>query len=224
MNGELDAAAVAARRCMQRAAFRVSVPEARLLPADSGREVVFAGRSNSGKSSAINALCNQRQLARTSRTPGRTQHLVVFDIDADRRLIDLPGFGYAKVPKGMRALWEKTLPRYLETRQALIGVVLLMDVRHVLRPVEQQLLGWCSESGVSAHILLNKSDKLSRGAAQSARLEVERYIKQNSLRGASVQLFSALRFQGLEQAWTVIGEWLSLEDKADPGCGAGGSG
>jgi GTP-binding protein len=106
---------------MQRAAFRVSVPEARLLPADSGREVVFAGRSNSGKSSAINVLCNQRQLARTSRTPGRTQHLVVFDIDADRRLIDLPGFGYAKVPKGMRALWEKTLPRYLETRQALIG-------------------------------------------------------------------------------------------------------
>ncbi len=200
-------AAQATARLLQRAQFSVSVPEPRQLPADRGREVAFAGRSNSGKSSAINVLCTQRNLARTSRTPGRTQHIVVFELDPGRRLIDLPGFGYAKVSKAMRAHWERALPEYLERRRSLAGLILLMDVRHPLKHEEQILVSWCAQAGVPLHILLNKADKLSRGAALGTLARVERTLAGDGAT-ATVQVFSALRRDGLEQAWTVLGEWL----------------
>jgi len=194
---------------MSQASFGLSVPTVQKLPADDGREVAFAGRSNSGKSSAINLLCGQRSLARTSRTPGRTQHLVVFDLAPARRLIDLPGFGYAKVSKQMRAHWDKELPRYLERRMSLCGLVLLVDIRHALKPADEMIVQWCHEAEVPLHILLNKSDKLGRGAAQSVRLEVERLIRAAGYSAISVQLFSALKRVGQEEAWRTLGTWLA---------------
>lgn len=200
----------AAHGLLQRAQFAISVPEPRLLPADNGREIAFAGRSNSGKSSAINALCMQRGLARISRTPGRTQHLVVFDLDAERRLIDLPGFGYAKVSKAMRAHWERALPAYLETRQSLRGVVLLMDIRHPLKPQDELMIAWCAAAGVPLHILLNKCDKLGRGPGAAARQLVARALAKSG-GDASVQTFSALRHKGLEEAYAKLAAWFELE-------------
>jgi GTP-binding protein len=179
------------------------------LPADAGAEVAFAGRSNSGKSSAINALCGQHGLARTSRTPGRTQHLVVFELDPARRLVDLPGFGYAKVSKQMRAHWEQTLPRYLEARQALRGVVLLMDVRHPLKPQDEAMVAWCAATAVPLHVLVNKCDKLGRGPAAAAVLLVRRYLAAQGAIGTA-QTFSALRRDGLEQAYAQLADWFGL--------------
>ena len=199
----------AARILLQNAQFHSSFPQPRQLPADRGVEVAFAGRSNSGKSSAINVLCTQRNLARTSRTPGRTQHLVVFELEPGRRLIDLPGFGYAKVSKTMRAHWQRALPEYLEQRRSLTGLVLLMDVRHPLKPQDVILISWCARADVSLHILLNKADKLGRGAATAVLHDVERYLAKNAAGVASVQLFSALKHQGCEAAWAVLGRWLS---------------
>ena len=199
----------AARKLLQQAQFTISVPEPRQLPLDSGQEVAFAGRSNAGKSSAINLLCGQHGLARTSRTPGRTQHLVVFALDPERRLIDLPGFGYAKVTKTMRAHWERALPEYLETRRSLIGLMLLMDIRHPLKPPDVALLEWCRDAGVPVHVLLNKSDKLGRGQATAAlhqlRLGLERMGS-----NAQAQLFSALKQQGADEAFAALANWFGL--------------
>ncbi|MEQ8231188.1 MAG: ribosome biogenesis GTP-binding protein YihA/YsxC [Gammaproteobacteria bacterium] len=200
----------ATRALLQGARFALSVPDLRRMPPDSGREVAFAGRSNSGKSSALNVLCGQRSLARTSRTPGRTQHLVVFDLDAGRRLVDLPGFGYAKVSKSLRAHWERELPAYLERRRTLAGLVLLMDVRHPLKEQETTLISWAAAAGVPLHVLLNKADKLGRGAQAEALRLVERHLGTHGGPLASAQLFSALRHDGLEAAWAVIGDWLEL--------------
>ncbi|MGR8919926.1 MAG: ribosome biogenesis GTP-binding protein YihA/YsxC [Gammaproteobacteria bacterium] len=212
---EATAVAEAARVLLQGAVFSKSVPEPRLLPPDEGLEVAFAGRSNSGKSSALNVLCSQRALARTSRTPGRTQQLVVFDLDDGRRLVDLPGFGYAKVSKSMRAHWERALPEYLERRRSLAGLVLLMDVRHPLKPQETVMVRWCATAGVPLHILLNKADKLGRGAGSAALNTVRRHLAAEGGDKASAQLFSALRREGLETAWGVIGAWLG--GRADGG-------
>jgi GTP-binding protein len=205
----MNETAESARKLLQQAVFHSSYPEARQLPADLGREIAFAGRSNSGKSTAINVLCAQRGLARTSRTPGRTQHLVVFELDQERRLVDLPGFGYAKVSKTMRAHWERALPEYLQQRQSLAGLVLLMDSRHPLKPQDETLIEWCAESSVPLHILLSKSDKLGRGAGAAALHEVEAYLAANAPGIASVQLFSALKHQGYSAAWAQLGQWLA---------------
>ena len=205
-----DNAIERARKLLKQARFTLSVPEARLLPADVGREIAFAGRSNAGKSSALNVLCAQRGLARTSRTPGRTQHIVVFELDEERRLIDLPGFGYAKVAKSMRAHWEEALPEYLETRASLSGLVLLMDIRHPLKPQDVAVLEWCNHAGVPAHVLLNKADKIGRGPATATLHQVTAAMKKQAWT-ASVQLFSALKQDGTEQAWQVLGAWLQLE-------------
>lgn len=199
-----------ARKLLKQARFSLSVPEARLLPTDAGREIAFAGRSNAGKSSALNVLCAQRGLARTSRTPGRTQHIVVFELDDERRLIDLPGFGYAKVAKSMRAHWEQALPEYLETRASLAGLILLMDIRHPLKPQDVAVLEWCNHAGVPAHVLLNKSDKLGRGPATATLHQLTAAIAKQSW-ATSAQLFSALKQDGTEQAWQVLAEWLQLE-------------
>ena len=202
--------AKATRSLLQSARFTLSVPELRRMPPDRGREVAFAGRSNTGKSSAINELCGQRALARTSRTPGRTQHLVVFELDAGRRLVDLPGFGYAKVSKSLRAHWERELPAYLERRAALAGLILVMDIRHPLREQECTLIGWAAAAGVPLHILLSKADKLGRGAQAEALRKVSRYLAEHGGPQADVQLFSALKHQGAETAWAVIGGWLEV--------------
>ena len=205
-----DNASERARKLLKNARFTLSVPEARLLPSDTGREIAFAGRSNAGKSSALNVLCAQRGLARTSRTPGRTQHIVVFELDEERRLIDLPGFGYAKVAKSMRAHWEEALPEYLETRASLAGLILLMDIRHPLKPQDLAVLEWCNHAGVAVHVLLNKSDKLSRGPATATLHQVTAAIAKRGWT-ASAQLFSALKQDGAEQAWQVLADWLQLE-------------
>ena len=201
--------AQAARKLLSGARFVLSVPNVGDMPNDKGIEIAFAGRSNTGKSSAINVLCGQRGLARTSRTPGRTQHLVVFELDGPRRLVDLPGFGYAKVSKRIRAHWDRALPEYLETRRSLAGLMMVMDVRHPLKPQEVMLVDWCAKANVPLHVLLNKCDKLNKGQAHNALLKVSRYLE--GIGGdATIQLFSALKSTGIEQAHEAAGRWLDV--------------
>jgi GTP-binding protein len=177
------------------------------LPPDTGREVAFAGRSNTGKSTVINTLCKQKALARTSRTPGRTQQLIVFEIDEQRRLVDLPGFGYARVPRALRTHWDRIIPTYLERRRSLVGLVLVTDARHALKPVEQGLLAWCEAAEVPAHLLLNKSDKLNRSQARTALARASEAVAALKLDG-SVQLFSTLAKDGVDEARARVAAWL----------------
>ena len=173
--------------------FETSAAKLSQLLADEGMEVAFAGRSNAGKSSAINRICCQKSLARTSKTPGRTQLINFFTLDEQRRLVDLPGYGYAKVSEDIKRRWQQTMEQYLASRQSLQGLVLLMDVRHPLKEVDQQLLAWSWNVGMPTHILLTKADKLKRGAAQNTLLKVRKEISENDPAGlSSVQLFSSL--------------------------------
>jgi GTP-binding protein len=191
----------------QRASFLTSVPQASLAPPDTGAEVAFAGRSNAGKSSALNSITRQRSLARTSKTPGRTQQINFFDLGADLRLVDLPGYGYAKVPQAMKDKWQRHLAEYLRVRQSLRGLILLMDCRHPLTEYDQQMLVWSAEAGLPVHILLTKADKLKRGPATNALLGVRKQLA-DWHPGATVQLFSALKNTGVDEAREVIGAWL----------------
>ena len=195
----------------RQARFLTSVPEARLAPPDEGAEVAFAGRSNAGKSSALNAITEQRNLARTSKTPGRTQQINFFDLGDKCRLVDLPGYGYAKVPQAMKEKWQRHLAEYLEVRQTLRGLILLMDCRHPLTPYDQQMLSWCAETGLPAHILLTKADKLKRGPGKNALLEVQRQLPLYHP-GASAQLFSALKKTGVDEVRRVLSSWLNDVD------------
>ena len=186
------------------AAYKLAAHLPRQLPADTGREVAFAGRSNAGKSSALNALCNQNRLARTSKTPGRTQQLVYFEVEPERYLVDLPGYGYAKVPTELREHWQKFINGYFATRDALKGLVVVMDVRHPLREFDQAMLDYARARELPAHCLLTKADKLSRGAAGNTLQGVKR-----ELAGvASVQLFSSETRQGVDEARAVVSGWL----------------
>jgi GTP-binding protein len=169
--------------------------------------VAFAGRSNAGKSSAINALTGQKSLARTSKTPGRTQQIVIFAIDECRRIADLPGYGYAKVPEKLKAHWREIMQAYFESRRSLRGVVLVMDIRHPLRPFDEQMLAWCSAAGVPCHVLLTKADKLKRGPAQSTLLKVRKALPA----GATAQVFSARTAAGLEDLIARLGIWYELD-------------
>lgn len=184
-------------------------------PPDIGFEVAFAGRSNAGKSSAINALSRQKQLARTSKTPGRTQLLNFFALDGERRLVDLPGYGYAKVPESVKQKWQQEMAAYLAERKSLKGVVLVMDIRHPLQPFDQQMMAWAGDIGLPVHILLTKSDKLSRGAANATLIQVRNRIR-NRNGGVSVQLFSAPARQGIDQAHAALDLWLDLAAKGNP--------
>ena len=144
----------------RQAQFVLSAPELRQMPADTGAEIAFAGRSNAGKSSALNAICDQTGLARTSKTPGRTQQFVVFTLDDGQRLVDLPGYGYAKVPEKMREHWRRVIDAYLRERESLRAVVLIMDSRHPLKEFDQQMLAYCRDIDLACHVLLTKADKL----------------------------------------------------------------
>ena len=188
------------------ARYVISAHQLKQLPADSGYEVAFAGRSNACKSSAINTLTEQKSLARTSKTPGRTQQIVIFDLDEERRIADLPGYGYAKVPEKLRAHWQKVLQRYFEERECLRGVVLVMDIRHPMKPFDQQMLAWCSAIGLPCHVLLTKADKLKRGPAQAALHKVRRALPE----GASAQVFSASNREGMDVLIRQLNEWYAM--------------
>lgn len=196
------------RNAFRQAAYATSAHRYDQLPADSGWEVAFAGRSNAGKSSAINALTDQKSLARTSKTPGRTQQIVIFRIDDERRIADLPGYGYAKVPDRLREHWRKLMSRYFEQRQSLRGVVLVMDIRHPMRPFDEQMINWCEAAGLPCHILLTKADKLSRGAAKSALLAVRKSLPP----GAGAQLFSVPGALGRDELIAVLDDWFGLDE------------
>lgn len=189
------------------ARFLTTVNHLRDLPVHAGREVAFAGRSNAGKSSAINTLANHSRLAFTSKTPGRTQHINFFALGADRFLVDLPGYGYAKVPPDIRQHWEGLLSRYLQTREALCGLVVIMDARHPLTPLDEQMLAWFAPTGKPVHILLTKADKLSRQQATLTLNRVKLYLAEHCPQ-CTAQLFSSLKKSGVEEADAVIGKWL----------------
>jgi len=185
------------------ATYVLNAHELKQLPADQGIEVAIAGRSNAGKSSAINALTDQKSLARTSKTPGRTQQIVIFKLDEDRRIADLPGYGYAKVPLKLKEHWRTVMARYFKIRKCLRGVVLVMDIRHPMREFDQQMLSWCESSGIPCHILLTKADKLKRGPAQSTLLKVRRELPAI----ASVQVFSSSKKEGLGELVDKLSDW-----------------
>lgn len=186
--------------------FLTTVNDLRQLPSE-GIEVAFAGRSNSGKSSAINTLANKTRLAYVSKTPGRTQHINYFDFGNSRRLVDLPGYGYAEVPQEVRAHWEKLLGMYLMTRTNLIGLVLIMDVRRPLTALDRQMLDWFRPTGKPVHCVLTKSDKLSRQDQMKTLRAVEAELADDSL--ITVQLFSSLKKQGVDGVEQVVGGWFS---------------
>lgn len=188
------------------ARYLLAAHHLRQLPPDTGTEVAIAGRSNAGKSSAINALTDQKSLARTSKTPGRTQQIVIFDLESDRRIADLPGYGYAKVPKPIRDHWKNIMQVYYETRRSLKGVVLVMDIRHPLKPFDALMLAWCHSSGVPCHVLLTKADKLKRGPAQAALLQVRKEIPAS----ATAQVFSASTRDGLDVLIAKLSDWFQL--------------
>ncbi len=196
------------------AAFFTTVNHMKDLPLHGGKEVAFVGRSNAGKSSAINTLANHVRLAYTSKTPGRTQHLNYFSLGADNFLVDLPGYGYAKVPPDVQQHWEALLNEYLQTREALCGLVVIMDSRHPLTPLDEQMLEWFSVTGKPVHILLTKSDKLSRQQATKTLREVTAYLNEH-FPFCTVQLFSSLKKQGTDEAEAVIAGWLTTGEGED---------
>ncbi|MEW6994019.1 ribosome biogenesis GTP-binding protein YihA/YsxC [Colwelliaceae bacterium MEBiC 14330] len=195
---------------LSKATFTISAPDIRRLPNDSGIEVAFAGRSNAGKSSALNTLTNQRGLARISKTPGRTQLINVFEVAQNRRLVDLPGYGFAKVPLEMKKKWQKALGEYLEKREALKGLVVLMDIRHPLKDLDLDLIHWAVDSDLPVLVLLTKCDKLSQGKRSAQVLAVKKAL--SSLEAdIKVHAFSSLKRTGAEQADTIICDWLAQD-------------
>lgn len=192
----------------QRAAFLKSAPTLAACPPDQGVEVAFAGRSNAGKSSALNALTRQGKLARTSKTPGRTRLMNFFALAPGQRLVDLPGYGYAKVPKAMKAEWDQHLAHYLRARASLRGLVLVMDIRHPLQTFDQHMLAWAAEAALPVHVLLTKADKLNRGPAQATLLGVRREVARAGLTEVTAQTFSAHTGLGLAALEARLADWL----------------
>lgn len=202
------------------AEFLVAAHELEQLPPDRGREVVFAGRSNAGKSSALNKIVGKHGLARTSKTPGRTQQLVVFGIDPVRRLVDLPGYGYAEVPLKLREHWGQVLADYFASRESLAGAVVVMDVRHPLREHDRALLALAAAHGRPCHVLLTKADKLGSSALATTLRNVRRELAAIGP-GLTAQSFSAVSGDGLEQARAVVSRWLEPPRQRDGGGGKG---
>lgn len=190
------------------ATFLTSAAKFKQCPDDDGWEVAFAGRSNAGKSSAINSLTGNRKLARTSRTPGRTQLINFFTVGDRQRLVDLPGYGYAKVPQKIKDAWNRQLEAYLQERQSLRGLILLSDSRRPLQTYDQQMIGWAEQADMPIHLLLTKADKLSKGAGKQTLLQVRSKLAYlGDL--VSCQLFSALKHQGHQELIDVLNRWMT---------------
>ena len=203
---------MAAPNPFNRADYLLAAHTHRQLPPDGGREVAFAGRSNAGKSSALNALCGRNALARVSKTPGRTQQLVYFGLPPHegKYLVDLPGYGYAKVPQDLQAHWQAFLDGYFGSRMALAGLVVVMDIRHPLKDYDRQMLGYAVQRGLPAHALLTKADKLGRGQQAQALQAVKKELFSSFGDTVGVQTFSAESKQGVEEARAVVAGWLGL--------------
>lgn len=192
--------------------FLKSVVALNQLPADKGIEVAFIGRSNAGKSSALNTITGIKGLARTSKTPGRTQAINLFSIDKIRRMVDLPGYGYAKVPLTVKKRWEELIDSYLENRKTLKGLVLVMDVRHPLKELDQQIIAWTVNCGIPTHILLSKSDKLKKRASNRTLHEVMECLEPYGDL-VTVQLFSSMDKTGVKETIAIMNEWYDLDDQ-----------
>ncbi|MFH8132579.1 ribosome biogenesis GTP-binding protein YihA/YsxC [Pantoea osteomyelitidis] len=199
--------------------FVTSAPDIRHLPADTGIEVAFAGRSNAGKSSALNTLTNQKSLARTSKTPGRTQLINLFEVTEGKRLVDLPGYGYAEVPEEMKRKWQRALAEYLQMRNALKGLVVLMDIRHPLKDLDQQMILWAVESQIPVLVLLTKADKLASGA-RKAQLTMVREASLAFMGDVQVEIFSSLKKMGVDKLRNKLDAWFNdiapAEEEAEP--------
>jgi GTP-binding protein len=197
----------------QQATFLKSSSRLDNTPPDSGKEIAFAGRSNSGKSSAINALTRQNSLARTSKTPGRTQLLNFFQINEERRFVDLPGYGYAKVPEDVKGDWLDLMEHYFSKRQSLCGIILVMDVRRPLTEFDWQMIRWCQHNTLAMHLLLTKSDKLAFGAAKSTLLQVQK-VARNFTIPVTAQLFSALKKTGIDEVHEAIDQLFTDKESS----------
>lgn len=199
-----------AKRWLQKTQFLLSAPTFKLCPEDVGLEVAFAGRSNAGKSSCINTLTNQRQLARSSKTPGRTQMINFFSLENDQqRLVDLPGYGYAAVPEAMKKEWQIELEKYLISRKSLVGLILLMDIRHPLKFFDEQMLHWAKDGNLPVHILLTKADKFKFGMAKNTLQQTQKKLDKLNL-PFSIQLFSAKNKQGIDELALLMEKWLQV--------------
>lgn len=190
--------------------FETSAATLAQCPPEAGIEVAFAGRSNSGKSSALNTLVDHSGLARTSKTPGRTQLINFFSMNEQWKLVDLPGYGYAKVPERLKKEWQANMGEYLEKRECLAGLILVMDVRHPLKEFDVMMLDWARHYDMPVHILLSKSDKLKRGPANNALFAVKKAVKEYGDK-ISVQLFSSLNKSGVDQAKAVLSAWFGFQ-------------
>ncbi|QCR37697.1 ribosome biogenesis GTP-binding protein YihA/YsxC [Nissabacter sp. SGAir0207] len=188
--------------------FVTSAPDIRHLPADEGIEVAFAGRSNAGKSSALNTLTNQKNLARTSKTPGRTQLINLFEVKPGLRLVDLPGYGYAEVPEEMKRKWQRALGEYLQMRNCLKGLVVLMDIRHPLKDLDQQMIQWAVAVEIPVLVLLTKADKLASGA-RKAQLNMVREAVLPFMGDVQVEAFSSLKKLGVDKLSQKLNSWFS---------------
>ena len=192
----------------QMSKFVISAPDIRHLPKDTGIEVAFAGRSNAGKSSALNALTQQRGLARTSKTPGRTQLINLFEVEEGIRLVDLPGYGYAEVPEEMKRKWQQALGEYLQKRECIKGLVVLMDIRHPLKDLDMQMIEWSVAMSVPVLVLLTKADKLASGARKKQLTEVRQALA--PLEGdIEVEYFSALKKIGVDKLRIKLDSWYN---------------
>ena len=196
-----------------KAKFFTSAPDIRHLKNDTGIEVAFAGRSNAGKSSALNTLTRQKNLARTSKTPGRTQLINVFELEEDLRLVDLPGYGFAKVPVAMKKKWQASLGEYLQKRKSLKGLVVLMDIRHPFKDLDQDLIHWAVASNIPVLALLTKADKLKSGK-RKAQLLMAREAAMAFMGDVTVQTFSSLNNHGLPELERILDTWFGI-DKQD---------
>lgn len=194
--------------------YFISASTLEQCPPDNAREVAFVGRSNAGKSSAINVLTSQNKLARTSKTPGRTQLLNYFELAPERYLVDLPGFGYAAVPLEVKRKWQKQLEKYLEQRKSLQGLVLLMDIRHPFKEFDEVIVQWCRNAGMPLHVLLTKADKLTHGAASGVLLQTRKRLEEHG-ELMTVQLFSALKHLGVDDLRRQLDRWLTEPSATD---------
>ncbi len=194
----------------KKASFLLSVADVKQLPPDIGIEVAIVGRSNAGKSSVLNCITQNKKLARVSKTPGRTQQINVFVLDDDRRLMDLPGYGFAKAPPAEVAKWEKTINKYFSERECLRGLLLIMDIRHPFKEMDMHMLDYCLRRELPVHIILNKTDKLSNGAAKNMLLDAQPLIAEYGPQ-ITIQNFSAMKHTGIKELYAVLDRWYEYQ-------------